>query len=318
MKITRFFVSLLLIACLVPFVACKGKTKTILNEVYLIQNPEDKKIAYVPNSKLKRGEFVKVIDEKVVNQKKYYYVQIEDVDVKGWIAENYVHDGKLESVTVLTDTDLYMRPSIKSDKIGKVFAGQIAFKIDKKGDFVLIQYPGKEGYVLKDKVGTGEIIIKKVTIPGIGSATVNASSQLVLGEGRELEFDPRNAFDGSLQTAWCEGKSGDTGVGEWIQISFDQCINLEEVSIVNGWSKSEDLYKTNTRVAQLKITSNKGGEAVVELSDGIFDFQKFDISLKGSSFKFIITKVYPGKDSDTCISEISLKSSSNQCEDYYD
>ncbi len=309
MKIVKFFALIALIAFLIPIIACKGKTKTIINDVYLIQNPDDKKILYVPNSKLKRGEYVKVLDEKVVNKIKYYHIQIEDTDINGWIPEKQVIDGKIESVTILNDTDLYMRPSLKSDKIGKVLAGQVAFKLDKKGDFILIQYPGKQGYVLKNKVGSGSEIIRKVAIPGIGNATVNSSSHLILSEGRELEFDSRNAFDGSLQTAWCEGKTDDPGIGEWIQLSFDQCILIEEISIVNGWTKSEELYKINTRVAQLKITSDFGGEEIIDLSDDILDYQKFNINIKGSSFKFIITKVYKGKDSDTCISEIGLKGS---------
>ena len=292
-------------ALALSLVAC-GKNKTVTVDVYLIENPGEKKPAYVQNGKIKRGEYVKVKEEKAVSGIKYCLVQIEGVATKGWVEEKYLKEGKLTSVTVITDSDLYTRPNLKSEKAGRVSAGQVAFKIEEKDDFMLINYPGKEAYVLKNNIGAGDMVVRSVSIPGLGKATVSASSTYIAGEGRELEFDPRNVFDGSLQTAWSEGKTGEDGIGEYIQLSFTECVQLNEISIVNGWTKSEEFYKQNGRVAQMKVVSNNGTEVLLELNDDNYDYQPSQVSLAGSSFKFIITKVYKGKDSDTCLSEIKI------------
>jgi Nicotine adenine dinucleotide glycohydrolase (NADase) len=295
-----------MVAMLAFAVSC-SKTKTVLQDVTLIENPADKKVTYITNGKIKRGEYVIVKEEKDFSGKKYVLVQIEGVSTKGWVEDKLLKEGKIESVTIINDADIYARPNKKSDITGKVRAGQIAFKLEEKDGFILVQYPGKEGYILKESVGTMEMIKKSISISGIGKATVAASSQFVYGEGREMEFDPRNLFDGSLQTAWSEGKRGDTGIGEYVTISFEQPIVLKSVGIVNGWTKSEELYKVNGRVAQLKVVSDNGNEISLDLNDNVLDYQNSEVNLVGTSFKFIITKVYEGKDSDTCMSEIKLQ-----------
>lgn len=293
-------------ACML--VAC-GKMKTVTTDSYLIENPGEKKPVYVQNGKVKRGEYVKVKEEKIANGAKFFLVEIEGVTTKGWLEEKVLKDGKLESVTVITDSPLYSRPNLKSEKAGQVAAGQVAFKIEEKDSFVLINYPGKEAYIEKANLGEGSMVVKTVTFPGLGKATVSATSQFSFGEGKELEFDPRNLFDGSLQTAWCEGKPDD-GIGEYVQVTFPQTVQLTGIDIVNGWAKGEEYYKQNGRVAELKIVSNTDQEAVVTLTDENYDYQHSDISVGGTSFKFIINKVHKGKDPDTCISEIKLQGTS--------
>jgi hypothetical protein len=309
MLMKRISLFMLPLAIAASLIAC-SKTSTVLSDVALVENPGEKKAAYVANGKVKRGEYVVVKEEKFFGGKKFLKVQIDGVSTIGWVDATMLREGKLESATVMVDSDLYVRPNLKSDKAGKVSAGQVAFKIEEKDNFVLIQYPGKEAYIQKDKLGPADMVIRTVSLPGIGKANVSASSQFSLGEGKELEFDPRNAFDGNLQTAWSEGKTGDTGIGEYITLSFDHPIKLSEISVVNGWTKSEDIYKVNTRVAQLKVVSNLGQEVLVELNDNVMDYQTSPIDIVGSSFRFIINKVYEGKDSDTCISEIKLQGES--------
>jgi hypothetical protein len=255
-----------------------------------------------------------VKEEKEIGGKKYVLVQIEGVETKGWVEEKYLKEGKLKSATVLTDSDLYMRPNLKSDKAGRVPAGQVAFIVEEKEDFALINFPGKEGYIQKSQLGEGSMVVKAVSIPGLGKASVSASSQFSFGEGRELEFDPRNVFDGSLQTAWSEGKSGEDGIGEYIQLSFNECVELTDISVVNGWTKSEDVYKLNGRVAELKVVNDYGQEQVISLQDEVYDYQSTPVTMSGSNFKFVISKVYKGKDSDTCMSEIRLQGTTRPCE----
>lgn len=311
MLIKRILVSLTVLA--LAFTMSCGKKepekifKTVSTDSYLIENPGEKKIIYVTNGKVKRGEYLIFNEEKDINGKKYFNVTVEGVSTKGWIDSANVKDGKLESVTVIKDDDLYMRPNSKSEKAGTVKAGQVAFKLEDNGEFVKIQYPWKEAYILKSSLGDASMIVRAITVPGLGKATIAASSQYLPSEGKETMYDPRNAFDGKLSTAWCEGKNNDDGIGEYIILNFDKPVVLTSVSVVNGYASSEDAYKGNNRVASLKIVSGNGQEFMVELVDGNLDYQRSEMELFGQSFKFIINKVYSGKMSDTCIGEIKLE-----------
>ena len=312
MNLKKFIIGSGTILLIFSLGACGSKSKTITTDMWLMETPVKEKPTWVKNGKVKRGEYVKMEEEHIVDGIKYYHVQVEGVTTKGWISEQFVKDGKLQSVTVVADSDLYMRPNEKSDKTGRVAAGQVAFKIEEKDKFVLINYPGVEAYILKSNLGSGTQVIKTVTIPGLGTATVSASSQFSSGEGKELEFDPRNLFDGNLKTAWCEGKTGDDGIGEYVQLSFSNAVNIKEIGIVNGWTQSEEFYKQNGRVAELRIyyIGIMDGSQSLDLttSDDNYDYQEQPVSIDGTNYlKFIISKVYKGTDSDTCISEIRLK-----------
>ncbi len=289
----------------------KGKLKTILTDSALVENPGEKKPVYVQNGKVKRGEYVKFLEEKTVDGKKFFLVQIEGVSTKGWLEDKALRDGKLESGTVTLDSDLFIRPNEKSEKAGTVKAGQNVFKLETTGNFVLIQYPGKEAYIELKNLGPANAVVRSVNLPGLGKAVVTSSSQYISSEGKETEFDVRNLFDGSLQTAWCEGKSNDDGVGEWVNLSFEEYITMHGVGIVNGYAKSETNYKNNNRVASLRVVGDSGGpEITVELKDEIYDYQN-DLGeggpiITGKNIKFFINGVHKGKDSDTCMSEIKI------------
>jgi hypothetical protein len=121
-----------------------------------------------------------------------------------------------------------------------------------------------------------------------------------------MEFDVRNLFDGNLQTAWCEGKTGDDGIGESITVTFSEWVTLKKISIVSGWTKSEEIYNMNNRPSKIRITGN--GEIIMELQNDNYDYQTLaDQNFSGTTFRFAIDGVHKGKDSDTCISEIKLE-----------
>src|SRR5512145_419479 len=128
----RVLVSFIVLA-LAFTVSCGKKAdkafKTIAVDSYLIENPGEKKAVNVANGKVKRGEYVIVNEEKDFGGKKFINVTIEGVSTKGWIDAANVKDGKLVSVTVVKDEDLYTRPNLKSEKAGTVKAGQVAFKL---------------------------------------------------------------------------------------------------------------------------------------------------------------------------------------------
>ncbi|TGL59239.1 NADase-type glycan-binding domain-containing protein [Leptospira sarikeiensis] len=301
------FLFLILIAALFA-TNCK-KSKTVISDSVLLENPGEKKPVYVPDGKVKRGEFVTLLEEKDFNGTKYNYIQIKGVDTKGWLDEKNLYEGELQSATIVRDADLFLRPNEKSEKSGKARAGQVVFKLEEKDNFVYIQYPGKKAYIAKSDLGDGVMVVKSIEIPGLGSGTISASSQYIQSEGKELDYDPRNVFDGKFQTGWCEGKTGDDGLGEYVNISFPTAIHLSEISVVNGLARSEESYKLNNRIASLKVESSYGGTVTLDLDDNNFDLQAIPVDLVGSSFRFIITKVHKGKVNDSCVSEIKLTGS---------
>ncbi|EMO23688.1 NADase-type glycan-binding domain-containing protein [Leptospira santarosai] len=287
---------------------CK-KSKTVLSDAILLENPGEKKPIYVTDGKVKRGEYVTLLEEKEFDGVKFNLVEIKGVSTKGWLNEKSLYEGELKSATVIKDADLFLRPNEKSEKAGKAKAGLVVFKLEEKDNFVYIQFPGKKAYISKNDLGDGETVIKTIAIPGLGNATLLSSSQYIQSEGKELDFDPRNVFDGKFQTGWCEGKTGDDGIGESVTISFPSAIRLSEISLVNGYAKSEDSYKNNNRIASLKVESSYGSSATLDFDDNNFDYQTKSLDITGETFKFIISKVHKGKISDTCLSEIKLTGS---------
>ncbi|MCL2025420.1 MAG: hypothetical protein FWG92_01275 [Leptospirales bacterium] len=301
----------LAVSTMIASLSCKkepGKIfKTVSVNSNLIENPGEQKPVNVVNGKVNRGEYLILEEERDFNGKKFFKVTIEGVKTNGWINAADVIDGKLRSITIVEDTDLYMRPNTKSDKIGTVRAGQVAFNLENSGDFILIQYPGREGYILRTTIGHPGDVIKTVSIPGVGKAEISASSQYLASEGRETDYDSRNAFDGRIVTAWCEGKIGD-GIGEYITIDLNNHMAITSISIVNGSGRSEEAYYNNNRVASLKITSDTGRSVVLNFNDNTIDYQTRNTYITGRSFNFVLNSIYKGqKFNNTCISEIRLK-----------
>jgi vacuolar-type H+-ATPase subunit B/Vma2 len=144
-------------------------------------------------------------------------------------------------------------------------------------------------------------------------------------------YPPYNLFDRKLDTAWVEG-AADFGKGEWIEVKFEEPIYLSALGIMNGYTKSEDIYKANNRIKKLKIEFETGreekeivtSEEVVTLEDKNFSkfdekfygrfvsilFTEFDSEVRSAfhrlrKIRFTILEVHEGTTyNDTCISEI--------------
>lgn len=142
--------------------------------------------------------------------------------------------------------------------------------------------------------------------------TVKASSSLD-SYGR-FSYCAGNLHDFNHETAWAEGVEGD-GIGEYIVYEFPgNCPRITTVNILNGYVKSEALWKANSRIKSLKVYYNNKPLAILEL-EGSRSLQAFEIGVVGYgpkgkesdkwSLKFEILEVYPGeKYRDTVISDI--------------
>ena len=141
----------------------------------------------------------------------------------------------------------------------------------------------------------------------LGNPTyATASSQLEEQFGNT--YDPENAIDGDETTAWVEG-ADDDGVGEWIDVTFDNDEPIEAISISNGYQKSEELFQKNNRIRQAEVQFEDGTAESFELYDHGYGDQIVYLSepKNSNSFTLTIQSVYPGSEyGDTCISEIGI------------
>lgn len=152
-----------------------------------------------------------------------------------------------------------------------------------------------------------------------GGGGYEATASSGLGQQNENTYNAKNAYDLSYKTAWVEGAAG-YGIGEYLLYRFPpQNPRVTKVIVVNGYVKSEQLWKENSRVKKLKMYINNKPYAILHLADSRQE-QTFSFSPIGNSnrdnweklmklpwwtMKFEIMEVYKGeKYADTAITEI--------------
>lgn len=143
-----------------------------------------------------------------------------------------------------------------------------------------------------------------------GPERLKASSSLRL-DG--LVFNPKNAHDFNLSTAWIEGVVG-YGKGESIVYEFRPFSpRVTKILIYNGYCKSIKTWQEYSRVKKFVLYVNGQPYAVLELQDSI-SVQRFDVEPLQSknrgkylSLKFEIQEAYHGKkNEDVAVSEINF------------
>jgi len=149
---------------------------------------------------------------------------------------------------------------------------------------------------------------------GGGPTKVTASSQLK-SQGKN-NYEPENAHDLDLATAWVEGKKGD-GIGEYLLYHFTQgSPRITQIKVANGYVKSEKAWRNNSRIKKLKLSIDEKPYAILNLEDKraiqVFDFDPIGHPKRNEqggasnwTMKFEIMEIYPGdKYDDMVISEI--------------
>ena len=133
----------------------------------------------------------------------------------------------------------------------------------------------------------------------------STSSALIDKSGR-YNYNASNLADADFNTAWAEGEDG-YGIGEFIEFDVGRLLCL---TIYNGYQKSIDSWKNNSRVKIFKVYLNNTPICFLELED-VMSGQSFDLGnliqggIEDVSLRFEISKVYSGnKWKDVCISDI--------------
>jgi len=138
---------------------------------------------------------------------------------------------------------------------------------------------------------------------------VTASSHLA-AQG-DHEYGPANVKRFDRETAWVEGVPGD-GVGESLTLTLEKPARITALAIVNGYTRSEQLYEANGRVEVLEVSVNGHTPFKVEVPDEYLTTESFVVDLPASkelvkSVKLTLAKVRSGSQyQDTAISRIAL------------
>lgn len=142
---------------------------------------------------------------------------------------------------------------------------------------------------------------------------VEASS--TLAPSGKVNYEISNIMDYDLRTVWSEGVSGN-GIGEYVTVhyparsKYNHQTRITDVTILNGFVKSNSLWQRNGRVKTLKVYINNNPYALLELEDSK-GFQTFNLgriisdSENDIIIKFELIDVYPGtKYEDVVISNL--------------
>ena len=228
----------------------------------LKDNPKTEKGSYQWVKNVNRGQVVSIIEEK--SDGTWFMVRLPDKETVGWVEAKYIHIGKKSIIAFIEKTKLYDQPDANSLTKRTLPPGSKAIVLKKMGDWVKVSSSWRmDGWVKKGTFEKDTSIksqaVYEVYIGSIGMCAVEASSTL-LG-ATEDAFSVKNLFDKNLSTSWQEGDV-DSGVGEWIEISFPENISIA-LSLVNGiihkdptlekYGAEGDLYLLNNRVKSVRI-----------------------------------------------------------------
>lgn len=143
--------------------------------------------------------------------------------------------------------------------------------------------------------------------------TVNVTASSFLTTKKGKVYPAENLIDGDKKTAWSEGVD-DVGLNQTITFIFDEKINLESMTILNGYCKTRKTYRNNPRIKQLKVSFDDGKSEVFDLEDNYNEEQilTFNEHHGASRVTLEILDVYSGrKYKDTSISEIIFNDHEN-------
>lgn len=138
--------------------------------------------------------------------------------------------------------------------------------------------------------------------------SAEASSQLV--EKKHGVYYAEDVYDNDLDSPWCENAEG-TGVGEWIEVNFNDNCKISELEVYNGLMKSKKLLTGNAQIKTALLEFSDGSRQKIKLSRNFSLYAPEKIKIIPVETAYIILtieSIYEGKRfDDTCLSELRVK-----------
>lgn len=136
--------------------------------------------------------------------------------------------------------------------------------------------------------------------PVFTSATTNTA---IPPDGYSSSYGPENVLSDDYTHAW----NADYPAGSWIQLNANSEQTVQGFTIINGYSKSEDVYNKNHRPKDITIELSDGYTKSVTLEDAFRKEQRieFDDAHQTTYLKITVNSSYSGwKYDDCCIDRI--------------
>ena len=252
----------------------------------------------------------RISKEELVSLAQYYHVPIYIIAA---MQEGYVTDqmkeiahesgGKLYSITSMDDLyDIYY-------EIFQIQENLHSYTYETK------QFNTKSGirvvYESKKYIGEGESTflsqkpVKRERINNSIIDDIELSSSLSLENN---ESSVKALLDNRLDTMWIEGAPGN-GIGEYLNIVFDEAHAMNGVEIYHGNRVRPDIYEKYNRIKKVRLIFSDGTTKEYELQDSFFESSKIEFvePVTTTMVKIEILDVYQGTTyKDTCISEILI------------
>jgi hypothetical protein len=166
-----------------------------------------------------------------------------------------------------------------------------------------------EALLAANRMGLLALRMTYTTFRERGNLTKLTSIYAVKVSSAKLEenrlYSAYNLIDEDPKTAWVPvGKDG--GIGEWVEISFDDPVSINAITLINGYAKSDIAFSNNNRVKKATLEFSDGSRKEIFLQDTAKP-QTFRIGKKTITIRLYIDEIYKGaKYDDTCLSGIEI------------
>lgn len=139
---------------------------------------------------------------------------------------------------------------------------------------------------------------------------VSTNEDIIPGDSKPKKYHLFWMFDGNSKTAWVFENSRNKKPEITFMLPKEKYV--DRLGLVNGYSKSKELYFANNRIKKLLIKYGDGSKQEVSLADSL-DLQYIKLQNKQTGrIEMSIEEVSVGaKHNDTCISELVLELSNN-------
>ncbi|RLQ86172.1 hypothetical protein D9V28_04880 [Mycetocola zhadangensis] len=152
--------------------------------------------------------------------------------------------------------------------------------------------------------------LKEVAVEGLVASSELAEPPIVHSASRLI--------DGNLNRAWVEGAEG-YGVGEQLDFTFDEPVDLKLICVVNGYAGTLAQYEKNARVGQFEITTQTGTSTDslgVKAPSEYANAQELEFQQgMTATVRLVLTSARPGTGAnateDTSISEVTFWASTS-------
>ena len=142
-----------------------------------------------------------------------------------------------------------------------------------------------------DNAGTSELA-------EIEPSTIVAEASSVLSGTAQLSYGPANLLDRDNTTAWNHDHTDpgvETGVGVELTFTFRDEVDVRRIDIVNGYTKSDEVFTRNARVSDVEVVTEGGRTTALSLRDDQ-RIQRFDDDFGTTRFVTLrVTGIYAGQ-----------------------